>query len=328
MQGFSEPHSFPRGRNGALALIRAWIAKSRLLRAIAGLWFLALAIRIVVPSLSFAQERRQVTDETGRAVEVPVHPQRIVSLAPNLTETLFALGLDARIVGDTDSCDYPPAARSLPHVGSIIAPNLEKIVSLHPDLILATTAGNRRETVRALERMGFAVYASDPHSVTGTLASIRRIASLVGAGEQGQALLGELRARLQRVAEHIYGHPRPTVLFVVWFEPIITTGRHTFLNDAIESAGGQSISSNLEEDWPRLSLEEVVRRDPDVILTARAPGMEQRLQEIFSQPGWRELKAVRNRRVIVLDDKALRPGPRLVELIEELARGLHPEAFP
>lgn len=308
-------------------MIRAWIAKSRSFGFRHAIGLLAAGFLAVITSPTFAQDRHSVIDETGRRVEVPSRPQRIVSLAPNLTETLFALGLDSRIVGVTDACDYPPAARALPQVGSLMAPNLEKIVSLHPDLILATTAGNRRETVTALERMGFAVYATDPHSVSDTLASIRHVARLAAADERGQALIGELEARLARVAERVRLLRRPTVLFVVWFEPTITAGRHTFLQDTIALAGGDSISSRLDEEWPRLSLEEVVRRNPDVILTARAPGMVQRLEEIFQQPGWRELKAVRNRRVIVLDDKALRPSPRLMDVIEELARGLHPEAF-
>lgn len=298
--------------------------RARLAKLIRLAWLAGLVLVAGIPG--HARDSRTFVDETGRVVRVPENPQRIVSLAPNLTEILFALGLENRIVGDTDSCDYPPAARELPHVGGMVAPSLERIVSLSPDLVLATRVGNRRETVEALERMGIPVYATNPHTLLSTFASIQHIATLTGTEERGRVLVVELQARLDRTTERIRGRRRPIVLFVVWFEPIISAGKNTFIQDAIELAGGASISSHINQDWPHLSLEEVVRRNPDFILTAQAPGMEQRVREIFQHPGWRELKAVQNGRVILLDEKVLRPSPRLVAVIEEMARAFYPEA--
>lgn len=301
-------------------MIRARNAKLRKFLFICG-----LALLLVRPLPASPHQR--VVDETGRVVEVPAHPQRIVSLAPNLTEILFALDLGERVVGVTDACDYPPAARQLPRVGSVVSPSLERIVSLGPDLVLATTAGNRRETVAALERLGVPVYATNPHSLLSTFASIEHIARLTGSEQPGRALVEALQHRLDDVRARTRGLPRPSVLFVVWFEPLITAGRNTFIQDAIHLAGGDSISGELHEDWPHLSLEEVIRRNPDIVVTAQGPGMEQRIREISGQAGWRELKAVRTGRLIVLDDKALRPSPRLVEVVEAMARAFHPEAF-
>ena len=126
---------------------------------------------------------RVVTDEVGRRVELPREIRRIVTLAPNLTETIYALGLEARLAGDTDYCDSPPAAKLKPHVGAPLNPSLEAIVALHPDLVLATTSINRRETVEALARLGIPAYTTDPHTVRGMLESIERIAGLAGASE-------------------------------------------------------------------------------------------------------------------------------------------------
>ncbi len=140
----------------------------------------------------------RVTDEMGRAVEIPEAARRIVSLAPNLTETLFALGLGDRVVGDTDFCDYPAEARSKPHVGGPVNPNLEAIAGLHPDLVLATRAINRPETVRGLEQLHIPIYATDPRSVEEVVTSTARLGELLGAGEQGKTVVADLRQRLGR----------------------------------------------------------------------------------------------------------------------------------
>jgi len=142
----------------------------------------------VPPATTVPKPTAQVTDELGRKVKVTTDVRRIVSLAPNLTETVYALGLQERLAGDTDYCDYPKEAAGKPHVGGPMSPSIEAIVALQPDLVLATTSINRVETVAALERVGIAVYVSDPHSVEGLLAGIRKIADITGASASGKSM--------------------------------------------------------------------------------------------------------------------------------------------
>jgi iron complex transport system substrate-binding protein len=275
---------------------------------------------------------RNVTDETGRRVAIPLSVQRIVTLAPNLTETIYALGLEDKLAGDTSYCDTPPAAKLKPHVGSPQTPSLEAIVALHPDLVLATTSINRPETADALLRLGIAVYTSDPHTVRGMLDSIARMADLVGAGEQGAALVAQLQARLDAVHARIGELPLVHVLFVVWEDPLITIGQNTFIADALRWAGAES-AIVAGQNWPQLSIEEVVRVQPEyIVLTPNhsesdAGSKSSELENLRARPAWKSLKAVEAGHVVVASDEFDRPAPGLIGAIEQLARELHPEAF-
>jgi iron complex transport system substrate-binding protein len=269
-----------------------------------------------------------VTDETGRRVMVPAEVKRIVTLAPDLTETIYALGLEERLAGDTEICDTPPAAKTKPHVGTPISPNLEAIVALHPDFVLATTSINREQTVDALRRLGIAVYTSDPHTVAGMLDSIERIAELTGAGERGAAVVAQLRARLDALHTRLGDVPLVHVLFVVWEDPLITVGQNTFIADALRWAGAESIIIS-KQNWPRVGLEEVMRLQPEyIVLTGdhmKAEGNES--ADLQKRPGWKELRAVELGHVAVIGEGVDRPGPGLIDAIEKLAHVLHPDAF-
>jgi iron complex transport system substrate-binding protein len=275
---------------------------------------------------------KNVTDETGRRVAIPLNVQRIVTLAPNLTETIYALGLEDKLAGDTSYCDTPPAAKLKPHVGSPQTPSLEAIVALHPDLVLATTSINRPETADALLRLGIPVYTSDPHTVRGMLDSIARMADLVGAGEQGAALVAQLQARLDAVHTRIAELPLVHVLFVVWEDPLITIGQNTFIADALRWAGAES-AIVAGQNWPQLSIEEVVRVQPEyIVLTPNhsesdAGSKSSELENLRARPAWKALKAVEAGHVVVASDEFDRPAPGLIGAIEQLARELHPEAF-
>lgn len=273
-----------------------------------------------------AQDLRRVVDETGRRVVVPVRVERIVSLAPSLTETLYALGVESRLVGVTDWCNYPPAAKAKPSVGQVINPSLEKIVALKPDLVLGTTAGNRRATVTAIERLGIPLYGFNPRSLEDVLLAIPTLADLLTVPEAGAELEAKLRRRLEAVAARIAARPRPRVLFVLWLEPLMSIGRYTFVHDVLVQAGAESVAER-PEDWPRLSLEAVLQQNPDYLILAHSPAVERRLAALRADPVWSQLRALREDRVIVLDDAVLRPGPRIVDAIEQLAHVLHPEAF-
>src|SRR6516165_4980099 len=272
---------------------------------------------------------REVVDEVGRTVRVPITISRIVSLAPSLTETLYALGVQDRLVGDTVYCDYPPDAQKKPKVGGAIDPNLEQIAALHPDLVLLTKSLNRLDTVRALETLGIASYATDPHTVDEIISSTQKLATVLNVAEAGKTLADDMQRQLARLDEKLAPLPPKRVLFIVWTEPLISVGRNTFIADALRRAGAVSIVDS-GQDWPQVSLEEVVHLQPDylVFTSSHLGAAENDFESVANRAGWRILDAVRDRRYAVISDAVNRPAPRIVSAIEELARQLHPEVLP
>jgi iron complex transport system substrate-binding protein len=271
---------------------------------------------------------RTFVDAAGRTVTVPARVERIVALAPNLTETVYALGAQDRLVGDTDYCDFPADARTKTHVGTPLSPSLEAIVALHPDVVLATRTINRRETVDSLARLGIPVYTTDARSVDDVLVSISQLADVIGVGAQGDQLVGSLRARMDRLAARLRPYPAKKVLFVIWLDPLITIGPHTFLADAVRRAGGESVIDG-SQDWPQISLEAIVKVQPEEIVFAsdHTEEHETGITGLRTRPVWAELSAVKENHIAEVSEGIDRPAPRLVDAIEELARQLHPEAF-
>jgi iron complex transport system substrate-binding protein len=271
---------------------------------------------------------RTITDEAGLRVTIPAQVNRVVSLAPNLTETIYALGLDAKLVGDTSYCDTPPSAKIKPHVGDTINPSLEAIVALHPDLVLATMI-NRIETVEGLSRLGIPVYTTDPHTVRGMLESTQHVAELMGAADKGTALVAQSQGRLDALHARLADRPLVHVLFVVWVDPLFTIGQNTFIADALHWAGAESVVTS-KQDWPQLTFEEVVRLQPEYIVTASAHTGEEgkrSLEEFRARPLWKNLQAIAAGHVAVISDEVDKPSPGLIDAIEDLAHQLHPEAF-
>jgi iron complex transport system substrate-binding protein len=271
---------------------------------------------------------KDFVDEAGRTVRVPQPVQRIVSLAPSLTETIYALGLQDRLVGDTDYCDYPPDAQKKPKVGGAINPSLEQIVALRPDLVLVTKNLNLLETVHALDNLGISSYGTDTNTVQEIISSTLRLAEVLGVPEAGATLGADLERHLADLRQRLNGVSPRRVLFVVWSDPLISVGKGTFIADAMRLAGATSIVDSAQ-DWPHMSLEEVVRLQPDYLVFAasHSDSGQNDFDVLAERPGWRGLDAVRNRRFAVISDAVNRPAPRIVSAIEDLARQLHPEAF-
>ena len=278
-------------------------------------------------ALPAKQAMRVVTDEAGRRITVPAEIERIVSLAPSLTEIVYSLGISEKLVGDTVYCDSPEAAAEKPHVGSPLSPNMEAIVALRPDIVLVT-AIDRRETVTVLERLGIAVYESDPHTVRQTLDSIATMSQLLGAGPIGAELVARLQARLDSLHARLADRPLAHVLFVVWEDPLISIGQSTFIADALRWAGAESVVLS-KVAWPHMSLEEVVRLQPDYIVLTRSHirADSAQIAELSARPVWKSLRAVETGHVVVLSQEVARPSPGLIDDIEALARVVHPEAF-
>jgi len=287
------------------------------------------ATRLSASDGAQASGTRVVIDDVGRRVVMPAQVNRIVTLAPSLTETVYALGLGDKLVGDTDLCDTPPAAAQKPHVGDPQDPSLEAIVVLRPDLVLATTSINREETADALARLGIAVYttAGDTQTMLEMLDSMAKIGDLMGAGPQGEAVVARLRARLDALHARLADRPAH-VLFVVSQDPLITIGQKTFIADALRWAGAESIVDT-DQNWPQLSLEEVVRLQPEYIIFAGGHGdtAASELAGLRARPVWRDLDAVERGHVVNLSEESIRPSPGLVDAIEQLAHEIHPDAF-
>lgn len=270
-----------------------------------------------------------VRDMVGREVAVNRLPSRIVSLAPSLTEIVYALGAQDLLVGVTTFCDYPAEAAKKPKIGGMVNPSLEAILALRPDLVLATTEGNQESTVQEVARLGVPIYVVSPKSFPLVMESILRIGELTGREEAARHLVGGLERRRARVVEATRGRPKPSVLYLVWADPVIVPGRDTLITDLIRLAGGVSISADERIEWPRLSIEQVVAKAPEVIITAthNVAHVDDALRR------WREQKillpAFKSGRVHVIDGNLVhRPGPRIVDGLEALARAIHPEALP
>lgn len=286
-----------------------------------------LVVLVLAPVSSSCNSRapegsglRQVTDEIGRAILVKPEPQRIVSLAPSITETLFALGLGDRIVGVTSYCDYPAEAAAKQKVGDTLRPSIERIVALKTDLVIASTASQLQQFVYNLDEVRIPVYVSDPRGVDATVESILKIGELTGATTQARELTASLRARVESVRSRLSGTERPRVLCILGSAPLITVGSRSFITDLINEAGGRSISEDLSGDYPQYSLETAVAKRPEVIfLQTGEPDLPERLKET---------PAGRSGRVFHIDDNLLlRPGPRIVDGLEQMAKRLHPEVF-
>jgi iron complex transport system substrate-binding protein len=301
--------------------------------------FAAIAALLSCAALSQAQSSappvspsspayREVTDEVGRTVRVPQPVHRIVSLAPSLTETIYALGLQDQLVGDTDYCDYPPEAQKKTKVGSGISPSLEVIAALHPDIVLVTKGFNRLETVHSLDNLGISSYATDPHTVAEIIASSKKLSDVLAVPEAGASVSGDMQRRLADLQKRLGALPPKRVLFVVWTQPLISVGKGTFIADALRHAGALSIVDS-QQDWPQVSLEEVAHLQPDFLVFAdsHSGSASPAVDVLATLPGWSIINAVSNRRFAVISDAVNRPAPRIVSAIEDLARQLHPDAF-
>jgi iron complex transport system substrate-binding protein len=273
-----------------------------------------------------ATEKREVTDDAGKRVRVPLRPERIISLAPNLTEIVYAVGAGSRLVGNTTYCDYPPEAKQVVKVGDTLHPSIERIIALRPQLILVSTASQLETFTRQLDEQQIAVYVTDPHDLEGVFRSIASVGDLVGQREEGERVAGELRARAARVAEAVKSSPAMSVFYQLSAEPLYTAGRDSYITDLIARAGGRSVTADVPGAWPRYSDEAALASRPEAIVMATGGSMGEANREIAA--ALKKSPAAEAGRIIQINgDYLSRPGPRLVDGLEQMSRALHPEAF-
>ena len=262
---------------------------------------------------------------SAQAASAP-YPQRIVSLAPSVTETLFALGFGDRLVGVTTYCDYPAEARKLPKIGGFMSPSLEVIVAQRPDLVIGVSSATHPVTVREMERLGLKITLISLASVSDILSSIKNIARSLGNPDAGEQLVRKINRQLDEVKKRVAAAPRRPTLLAVGLRPLVAVGGKNFIDELITLAGGENIAGGATQPWLNLPDEYVVAKAPQVIIEA---GMGSERSEPAQH--WADLKsipAVKERRVYAYpSDKILRPGPRIGEGLEEIARLVHPECF-
>ena len=261
----------------------------------------------------------QQRDDSGHTVAVPDHVHRIVALSPSLTDIVYALGAQQDLVGITDYTDYPPqAAREKPSVGAIVNPSLERIVALHPDVVLALPAFNGADTIAALQRVGIPVVLFNTANVNDIYRNIGSVGRVIGRENEATALIANLRVREDKVREQSRGLARPALLVVVAIDPLITAGRNAFITEMIMTAGGRSITEDIPQDWLQMNVEAVLPRKPDYIVLIQ--GGPVTLKAMQHQPGWSSLEAVQRGRVITADARIQIPGPSAFDGLEDLAR--------
>jgi iron complex transport system substrate-binding protein len=273
-----------------------------------------------------------VTDDLGRKVTIAKLPQRIISLAPSNTEILFALGLGDKIVGVTDYCDYPEAAKTKPRVAGYSTPNIEKLISTEPDLVLAESI-HEKTVLPALERLGLAVIITKATSIDTVLHEISLIGQVNGKSKAATKLVDSMTQRINTITNKtnaLNPEQRLRVLYAVWHDPIWTMGSETFSTDLITMAGGTNIFANDFKESRVVSLESVITKNPQVILVS---GMGTSGDLIYNgiknESRLNSVDALVNKRLYKISDANLveRPGPRIVDGLEEVAKLIHPEIF-
>ncbi|MFH1123300.1 MAG: cobalamin-binding protein [Pseudomonadota bacterium] len=265
-------------------------------------------------------------DALGREISMPAPPKRLIALAPNLTEILYALGLGDRVVGVTTFSSYPPEAALKPKVGSYINLNVERIISLSPDLVIGTMDGNERGVVEILEQARIPVFVVNPRNVRQVIETIGTLGRVCGLPERAKALSENLTRRVDRVLEKTRSREKPLVFLQINIQPIMTVNKETFHHDLIRLAGGRNMARDEPITYPRISIEEVLHRKPEVIIISsmeRGGKFERARQDWLK---WPSIPAVQNGRIHLIDSDLIdRPSPRLVQGLEAMARFIHPE---
>lgn len=278
-----------------------------------------------LPTTPKQEATREVVDEAGRKVTVPVNIERIVSLAPNLTEIVYAVAAGDKLVGVTEYCDYPAAAKQVAKIGDTMHPSAERIIALKPQIVLVSTASQLEAFTRQLDQQHIAVYVTNPRTLDEIFHSIETLGDLFGHHDWAVTVAQELRTRAASVEVATRERKPVKVFYQVSGEPLYTIGKEGYLTDVVRRAGGISVTADVPGAFPRFSDEAALAARPEAIILPTGGSMGS--ANATPAAALRNSPAVLNNRVYKINDDLLsRPGPRLVEGLEEMARALHPEA--
>ena len=271
-------------------------------------------------------ELYMVKDDFNREVKLEKAPERIISLAPSNTEILYAIGLGDKVVGVTINDDYPAEVLQVEKIGDYNGINLERVIELQPDLIINYGPGNEEENAR-LDEVGIKYVGFEPESIDAVLDTITRIGNITGAVEKAKTLTDEMNEKKIEILSKVEGSETKKVFYEIWHEPLMAAGSGSFLDELMKLCGGENVAKDAEGDYPQFDLEQLVERNPEVYLTS-ADIPEKTVESIMARPGFENIDAIKNGNVYVLDGNVVsRPGPRIIEALELIARAIHPEKF-
>ncbi len=262
---------------------------------------------------------RVMTDDLGRGVNIPAKVERAISLAPNLTEIVFAVGGGDKLVGVTSFCNYPAEAKSIQKVSDTLTPNIENIIALKPQVVFVSTASQLESFMQTLDEQNIAVFVTAPDGIEGIYKSINDIGAILGRETNAEEVVTGLKKRVSFVENQTAEMGRPKVFVQIDKNALYTIGKESFITDIIQRAGGVSVTANVGTAYPKLSKETALALMPDVIILSESDGNREPNEVFKNSP------AVKNGKVFSVDaDLLSRPGPRIVDALEKIARDLHP----
>ncbi len=269
-----------------------------------------------------------IVDRLERTVHFPKTPQRIVSISPETTELLFALGLGERMVGVTEHCDYPPAAKQVAKVGigTVESISRERIIAVQPDVIFCKW-DNHEPLIETFERFQIPIVGMGSENLKGLFEEARLIGKVTGTSDQAEQLVMQMEQRLQRLLQRVpksTERGRPTVFYQVWDDPLMTVTPGSFIGEVLTLAGLKNIIDEGPNRYPTVNAEVVIANDPDIILTAASRSPATKIEAILKRPGWSQLSAIKHRRVYTISgDEISRCGPRLLDALEQVIQTVY-----
>ncbi|NLM44033.1 MAG: cobalamin-binding protein [Clostridiales bacterium] len=270
------------------------------------------------------EEYIEITDLKGRKIILDKKPERIISLSPTNTEIVFALGAGDKLVGITSYCDYPEETKYIEKIGDFENPNIELIKKMNPDLVLAG-GFLQEELIDALEGLDITVASTEAADVESIFDSLAMIGKLLREEEKAEEIINNIHRTIDEVENKVADKDKPKVFYLVWKEPIFTTGRGTYINEIVQIAGGYNIASDME-GWAQYSFEELLKQNPDILVAAyhsTDEGMNK--EDIMKDEFFSKLECVKKGNIHIMSDDNIvsRPGPRIIDAINEMAEALH-----
>jgi iron complex transport system substrate-binding protein len=265
---------------------------------------------------------REITDDLGRRVKIPEKVERAVSLAPNLTEIVFAVGAGERLVGVTSFCNYPEEAQKIQKIGDTMTPNIENIIALKPQIVFVSTASQIETFTKTLDEQGIVYFVTNPQNLDGIYKSINQIGDVFGKAEKAREVVENLQKRVAEVEAKTEKTPRVKTFVQIDRESLYTIGRDSFITDLIRRAGGASVTADVATAYPTLNKETAFALNPEAIILSESPN------NLTPNDVFKNSPAVKNAKVYKINaDIISRPAPRVVDALEQIARALHPESF-
>jgi iron complex transport system substrate-binding protein len=265
-----------------------------------------------------------MVDSSNRTITIESEPETIVSAVPSNTEIVYALGMGEKLSGVSVYCNYPEEALSVEKIGDYNGPNFELIINLEPDIFLGAYIDEA--AISQLENAGIKVILINPGNVSETYETILMIGDIIGASEEAKELVSNMQAKQNQIVDRVKGYASKTVFFEIWHDPLMSAGPGSFINEMIQLANGKNIADDAESAYPEYSLEKLISMNPQVYLTAD-DGFKT-AEDIFAREGYEHIEAIKTGQLFLLNpDMISRPGPRMIEGFEMIARAIHPEAF-